>query len=245
MIFNQECPPRFPSTVEGRTVMSVIIGIDPHKALHAACVIDRTETELCQLQGSQRPASAQSQLLAWAAPFESSDVGDRVRWRARLSARPAARRARRARRRCAGDVVVAGAAAGVGPVEQERRERRPGGRDRGAARHRRCRRCAARITSVCCGCWPRHSSTPAAPESVRAAGCTRWCTSSSPVGSARKSLSSRQNSSSSTIVPVTATQRQRLELAHEPLDEIRLLDAKLKRSKAPHHRGGHRVRRRR
>jgi transposase len=34
------------------------------------------------------------------------------------------------------------------------------------------------------------------------------------------------------IEAVTATQRQRLELAHETLDEIRLLDAKLKRSKA-------------
>ena len=33
------------------------------------------------------------------------------------------------------------------------------------------------------------------------------------------------------IVPVTAAQRQRLELAHETLDEIRLLDARLKRSK--------------
>lgn len=33
------------------------------------------------------------------------------------------------------------------------------------------------------------------------------------------------------IMPETATQRQRLELAHETLDEIRLMDARLKRSK--------------
>jgi transposase len=34
------------------------------------------------------------------------------------------------------------------------------------------------------------------------------------------------------IEPVNATQRQRLELAHETLEEIRALDARLKRSKA-------------
>ena len=108
MIFNQECPPRFPSTVEGRTVMSVIIGIDPHKALHAACAIDRTETRAGRAASPHRPASARA-VARVGGTVRVSDVGDRVRWRARLSARPAARRARRACRRCAGDVVVAGA----------------------------------------------------------------------------------------------------------------------------------------
>ncbi len=50
--------------------MSVIIGIDPHKLLHAACAIDRT-------RGRARPSSRSApghvrstELLAWAAPFE-------------------------------------------------------------------------------------------------------------------------------------------------------------------------------
>src|SRR6476646_8547632 len=44
--------------LEGRTVMTVIIGIDPHKASHAACAIDDTEVEL-------------DRLLCWARPFEA------------------------------------------------------------------------------------------------------------------------------------------------------------------------------
>ena len=49
--------------------MSVIIGIDPHKLLHAACAIDEHEAELARLE--VRTNSRQvSDLLAWAAPFE-------------------------------------------------------------------------------------------------------------------------------------------------------------------------------
>ena len=49
--------------------MSVIIGIDPHKLLHAACAIDEREIELARLE--VRTNSAQvSDLLSWAAPFE-------------------------------------------------------------------------------------------------------------------------------------------------------------------------------
>ena len=49
--------------------MSVIIGIDPHKALHAACVIDNSEVELGELLVRTGPRQL-SDLLAWAAPFE-------------------------------------------------------------------------------------------------------------------------------------------------------------------------------
>ncbi len=48
--------------------MSVIIGIDPHKLLHAACAIDERESELARLE--VRTGSNQvSELLAWADPF--------------------------------------------------------------------------------------------------------------------------------------------------------------------------------
>ena len=50
--------------------MSVIIGIDPHKALHAASAIDRTETQLCELNVGTGPRQL-AQLLEWAAPFPS------------------------------------------------------------------------------------------------------------------------------------------------------------------------------
>ena len=48
--------------------MSVIIGIDPHKALHAACAIDRAEVELAALNVRSGPRQI-GQLLDWAAPF--------------------------------------------------------------------------------------------------------------------------------------------------------------------------------
>ena len=47
----------------------VTIGIDPHKLLHAACVIDRSEVELAELAVRSGPRQL-SELLAWAAPFE-------------------------------------------------------------------------------------------------------------------------------------------------------------------------------
>ena len=97
MIFNQECPPRFLITVEGRTVMSVIIGIDPHKALHAACAIDRTENQLAAFNVHSGTRQV-SQLLEWASPFVCRTWAIESPWTVRVSARPAARRSRRARR---------------------------------------------------------------------------------------------------------------------------------------------------
>jgi transposase len=49
--------------------MSVIIGIDPHKRLHAAFAIDERESELARVEVRSGPRQV-GQLLAWAAPFE-------------------------------------------------------------------------------------------------------------------------------------------------------------------------------
>jgi transposase len=50
--------------------MTVIIGIDPHKAIHAACAIDDTETELAAVQ--VRAGKRQlPQLLGWAQGFDT------------------------------------------------------------------------------------------------------------------------------------------------------------------------------
>ena len=48
--------------------MSVIIGIDPHKRLHAACAIDETEREVAQLQVTAGECQLE-ELLEWAARF--------------------------------------------------------------------------------------------------------------------------------------------------------------------------------
>ena len=211
--------------------MSVIIGIDPHKLLHAACVIDRREVEFAELAGAHRAASM-VELLAWAAPFEcrswaiESAGGLGYLLAQQLVAH--------------GEHVVdvpatlssRVRAVGLGPVDQERRQRRPRRRDRSAALTVVGGWCAARITSACCACWPKLSSTRHGPGAGRVAGCMRWCASWC-AGGIRKEIvvdtsrsGPRRRSS-----PLTATQRQRLELAHETLDEIRMLDAKLKRSK--------------
>jgi transposase len=50
--------------------MSVIIGIDPHKAVHAACVIDGNEVQLAELTVRSGPRQV-GQLLEWATPFEA------------------------------------------------------------------------------------------------------------------------------------------------------------------------------
>lgn len=49
--------------------MTVIIGIDPHKATHTAVAIDQDEQRLGELKVTADRAQAQ-RLLAWAAPFE-------------------------------------------------------------------------------------------------------------------------------------------------------------------------------
>ncbi len=50
--------------------MSVIIGVDPHKATHQAVAVDDRENEIDRI--SVRATSTQTQrLLAWAAPFGS------------------------------------------------------------------------------------------------------------------------------------------------------------------------------
>lgn len=48
--------------------MSIIIGIDPHKATHTAVAIDRDESELARLQVPSDRRQVH-RLLAWAEPF--------------------------------------------------------------------------------------------------------------------------------------------------------------------------------
>jgi len=52
----QECP-RGPNHESLEVLMSVIIGVDPHKATHTAVAIDRNESEVARAQG---PSDAQA-----------------------------------------------------------------------------------------------------------------------------------------------------------------------------------------
>ena len=73
--------------------MTVIIGIDPHKATHAAVAIDSDERPIARLQLTAGQDQT-TRLLAWATPLgHGPDVGGRVRrvgwascWRSSCSA---------------------------------------------------------------------------------------------------------------------------------------------------------------
>ena len=111
-------PSAVPNDETMEELMTVIIGVDPHKASHTAVAIDGDESELATIKVRSTRRQVH-QLLAWAEP-----LGERM-WAIESAARlgyllsPTARRRRRARHRRAGDAGVEGEAAGVEPVEQE------------------------------------------------------------------------------------------------------------------------------
>ena len=147
----QECPRGSQPLATREVLMTVIIGVDPHKATHTAVAIDDARGRARPDQGASDP-HAGAQLLAWAEPLGERTWAIESAGRARLSAGPAARRRGRDGARCASHVGVAGAGAGHRPFRQERSQRRAVGRDRRAAgagvasgRGRRPRRGAAAV----------------------------------------------------------------------------------------------------
>ena len=144
----------------------------------------RTSSARMKVRATRRPGRP---AVGVGRAVRGADVGDRVRGRARLSARPAARRCRRGRRRCAGHAGVAGPGAGAGPVEQERPERRAVGRGRCACARRRCDRSRRPTTARCCGCWRSATSTSATTAPGSCAASTRCWWSSPRAGSPRNS----------------------------------------------------------
>ena len=73
--------------------MAVMIGIDPHKGSHTAVALDEHEQPLGELR-VRSAANQVERLLGVGGTVRGADVGDRGRWRARLSVGPAAGRRR-------------------------------------------------------------------------------------------------------------------------------------------------------
>ena len=223
-------PPRFTPAREGRTVMSVIIGIDPHKVLHAACVIDGDEVQLAELTVRTGPRQI-GQLLEWATPFEVRAWAIESGRRARLSARPTAPRPGRRRGRRPLDTGGAGASVGVGEVNEERRQRRPRrGRRRVRAPSLPTVRGEDHVT-VLRLLAKAHLDVGRA----RSRACSRLhalVNELIPGGISKEIVVNQARSTLAGIEATSVAQRQRLELAVELLEEIAELDTKLKRSKA-------------
>ena len=208
--------------------MSVIIGIDPHKASHAACAIDDSEQELAISRCVPDTANSSS----WS-PGRNRSGRERGR-----SSRPAvsaisspSNSSRRAnvwstcRRRCRH-----GCGCRNRTVEQERPERRAGDCHRGAPctipRGGASRRPQQRAAAVGQGA-PRCRS--GAVPGLLPVTCVRGRT-----GCRRDPQRNRcfagPNAARGDRTGERA-QRQRLELSFEFLEEIRALDARLKTSK--------------
>jgi transposase len=210
--------------------MTLMIGIDPHKASHAAFAIDDNEREVAQL--SVRAGQCQlEQLLGWARPFgprtwaiESAGglgyllaqqlvgAGERVvDVPATLSSRVRVLGTGRSNKNDPNDArAVAIAALRAPSLATVRREDHvtvlrllaKAHLDTGRARSRACCRLHALVSELIAG------------------------------GIRKEVVVSQAESLLATIEPSGAAQRQRLELAAELVDELRLLDTKLKRSKA-------------
>ena len=209
--------------------MSVMIGIDPHKLLHAACAIDRTEEELGQLQVRSGPRQLH-ELLSWAARFEQrtwaiESAGGLGYLLAQqllghgemvldvpptLSARVRVLGSGRSNKNDANDARAVAIAAlrsrSVAAVRAEDhvsvlRLLAKAQLDASRARSRACSRLHALVRELV------------------------------PGGIRKEIVAGQALQVLDAIEPVNATQRQRLELARETLDEIELLDVRMKRSK--------------
>jgi transposase len=209
--------------------MSVVIGIDPHKALHAACAIDQAETDVAELVVRAGPRQV-DQLLAWAAPFDArtwaieSAAGLGYLLAQQLVARgevvvdvPATLSARvrvlgsgRSSKNDANDAhAVAVAAVRACTLSVVRADDHvavlrllaKAQLDISRARSRTCSRLHALVAGLVAGGIPKEIVADQVEQLLDA------------------------------ITPTSATQRQRVELAHDLLDEIRVLDQRSRTSK--------------
>ena len=209
--------------------MTVIIGIDPHKASHAAFAIGDSEHELAQL--SVRAGRRQlEQLLCWARPFSART------W--------AIESAGGLGYLLAQQLVGAGEAVVDVPATLASRVR-----VLGTGRSNKNDPNDARTVAIAALRAPLLASVRAedhatvlrllakahlAAGRARSRACCRLhaLVGELVAGGIRKEVVvSRAESLLDVITPIGAAQHQRLELARELLDEIRALDTKLQRSK--------------
>ena len=172
-----------PSTTKERLMAAVMIGVDPHKGSHTAVAIGAAEEPLGEVRVRASAAQAE-RLVAWAAAWPERTWAIEGARGLGSPAGPAAGRGRRAGARCAAQAGRPGAAAGGRRHEQERPQRRPVGRHRGAALDRPAGGAGRTATRQCSRCGPRATAIWAAPAPRSPAACTpcsaSWSLAASP-----------------------------------------------------------------
>ena len=208
--------------------MTVIIGIDPHKATHTAVAIDGDEQPHRAAGGGR--GSAPDRSGCWRGRRRSATNG-----RGRSSPPTGSGKLLAQQLLAAGEHVVdvpadavgTGAAARLDARREERPQRRAVDRDRRAAPLRAARGAASRITPRCCGCWSTATTTWSRCAPRPRVGSTRCCASSSPAVHPGVCRLIGPPSCCAASSPRVAVAIERKRLAVELLADVRRLDRDL------------------
>ena len=209
--------------------MSVIIGVDPHKATHTAVAIRDTEEELDRI--TVRATVKQVERSASGLPHSASAPGRSSRRPGSATCWPSSSSTRASTlsmcRRC----WPRGSARSTrgGPTRTT-----PTTRARSPSRHcarRGCGPCSERITPSCCACCPSATTTWGGRACGSSAASMRRSPTCSRAGSPRKCTHLTPIGSSDAYEPVSAVEHARKELALELVDDVRRVDEQLKASR--------------
>ena len=209
--------------------MQVIIGVDPHKASHTAVAISAGEDELARKK-VRATRTQVDQLLAWAEPFPTRtwaiEGADGLGY---LLAQQLVAAGEHVRQR-AGHAGGADPAAGHGPDEQERPQRRPVGRDHRAADPRVCDRSDAVGHSEVLRLLAKRNIDIGDQRTRLVCRMHALLVELAAGGIAKEINASDVDRFLAEVTPATPAEQVRYDLAVELLDDIRRLDAQLKAS---------------
>ena len=199
--------------------MSVIIGVDPHKASHTAVAIGGDEREMAKV--TVRATCQQTpKLLGMGRALRRAHLGHRVRRWSRLSAGPTARRCRRSGARRPTHVGLEGQGARHGAFGEERSQRCLLRCHRRLALEWSSQRSSGPITPRSCGCWPSATTTWAECGPSSSAACTTPWPSSHRAELPRNSTFLTPMRLLDSFEPATPIEHMRHQLALELVDDV-------------------------
>ena len=165
--------------------MTVIIGIDPHKASHTAVAIGCDEHALGQIR-VRATCQTDREAVGLGRAARATDLGGRVRRRDGLSAVPAAGHAGEDVLDVPATLASRIRVLGDRAVQQERPERRAVGRPSPLCGHPGSDRCGWPTTARSCGCWPSATTRSGGCATTSSPGSTPLSPNLSPGGIAKE-----------------------------------------------------------